>query len=201
MFYPAFAGANACTETTARGGALRNSILIPNFRTRKNTPHEKKGHLRQVAEVECVVALGRGRQQLARDSLVDLHRRRHQGLRQIVQGRNDRLQEAPEDRLEDPVEGAGRQGREPDHREMPEQTRGDLVPSASGGGARRQEDHVLDALEEQLLGVVEPAGVYRLPEKLVGGLGAVNLRVVVVRRCSTWKFHVVGMPWGCHGII
>lgn len=126
------------------------------------------------------MALGRGRQQLARDPLVDLHRRRHQGLRQIFQGRNDRLQEAPEDGLEDAVEGAGGQRREPNHREVPQQARGNLVPTPAGGSARSDEDDVLDALEEQLLGVVEPTRVYRLPEQLVGGLGAIDLWTFVV---------------------
>lgn len=132
-------------------------------------------YLRKVSKVERVVAFRRGRKQLARDALVNLHRCRYQGLRKILQGGHNSLEEAPQNSLENPVEGTRGQSRQPDHGKVPKQPRGDLVPPAARGGARRQENNVLDALEEQFLRVVEPAGVYRLPKELVGGLSPVDL--------------------------
>lgn len=45
---------------------------------------------------------------------------------------------------------------------MAEETRGYGVSSPSGGCTRGDEDHILDALKEKLLGVVEASSVDRL---------------------------------------
>lgn len=64
--------------------------------------------------------------------------------------------------LEYSVQRLRREGREPHHREVSEQPRGHVVPPPPWRSTRCNKHHVLNTLEEQLLGVVKATRIYGL---------------------------------------
>eukprot|EP00982_Pelagococcus_subviridis_P004764 29337-Pelagococcus_subviridis.AAC.9 len=136
-------------------------------------------HLGYVAHVVRVVRLGRRRQKLSLDRVVNLQRRLDERrrlphdlgreLRAVSPPLHDRGVHARERRVVEIAHGY--------RVEVAKQTRGDRVPPAAGRTHRRGELNVHELAHDELASVVPPAVIHELPQEFYRRLRAVLLEL------------------------
>mmetsp|Transcript_9912 Transcript_9912/g.31208 ORF Transcript_9912/g.31208 Transcript_9912/m.31208 type:complete len:271 (-) Transcript_9912:896-1708(-) len=135
-------------------------------------------HLAQVAQVERVVALGRRRQQLRADAVVQLDGGRHHTTpdRLHLRGEAGR-QERVQDGREDEVHRLILHLRVRDRVEVPEEAWRHRVPPPTRRPTRQHHHRVHHAAPRQCLAVIPPASAQPLPQQLDRRLRAVHLHL------------------------
>mmetsp|Transcript_23011 Transcript_23011/g.55073 ORF Transcript_23011/g.55073 Transcript_23011/m.55073 type:complete len:219 (-) Transcript_23011:287-943(-) len=132
--------------------------------------------LAQIPQVEGVMALSRGRQELLADALIALEGAIHDSLDHALVLRGEPVtEESREDGRENGLDHIVARRRNTEHGEVPEESWGHLLSATPRGCAGRTQSGLLDVLPEKLLPVIEALEVLELPQKLYGRLSSVSL--------------------------
>mmetsp|Transcript_18602 Transcript_18602/g.54498 ORF Transcript_18602/g.54498 Transcript_18602/m.54498 type:complete len:373 (+) Transcript_18602:2517-3635(+) len=129
----------------------------------------------EVAEVEHIVRFGRRRQEVRHGRAVEINGRIDNGAAEVLELALKAIQEPRDDLAEDTSERLLSERHNRYHVEVPNKSRGDVVPPAARRAHGCHKLDVLDVLEDVRLGIVPAAVVHPLAEELDGRLRAVGL--------------------------
>ena len=137
-----------------------------------------KENLRQIPQIECVVALRRSGQKISAHFPVNFNRGPADRRGMLVQPLVVRIlgQVSLQNRIEDHFHWGSRQFGQPEHVKVTEQPRRHCVSATSRRSTSGREDAIPDPHKLELLQIVEPSMVNHLSQQLNWRLSAVDFK-------------------------